>query len=603
MSSIENINFNFEQDLDKMTNDYPATDVQWIYINDLNTGNYQGNYINFSNMTVVGNSAEKYFDWSQAYVAIPYTVTLTATGCRFGSGTAHATAPVMTPIAENAYAVGCKGFHHFIDTTYIKYNGQNVNRNSSYVNFMMNENLKKMGDEEYRLIGDILCHSYDSSDSLLINPVNAKSGLVADQYNTTKSQGLEVNNAIANGYAGAAGFSANYGVNKGHLSRMEKINQDLVSDNTILKNLLSANTIGDCFQNCYLGPNGTNDVLQWTGVATIPLSKICDFFDKVPTVASAQGFEFKIQTNIGGSNSYNYNFTASANGQALAGAKPNSDFTLQSVSATQSIGHTCPFIVSPVGHKSNTGLSVYPLSTTAAGLVTLTSQIGYNGNGNSVPCRIYVPTINYTPKFADIILKQPPVRLLYEDFYVHEIKGFAGGSSPTLLYPAQLSRPRTMYIIPFFNNNPNSMNCGLSPYQQCLSSAPNTCSPCRITNLQVSIGGNNIFVEPQAYNFHYYNNQILSLLGDKYNGNSLKSRYFGGQITKTMWEKAYGVLAFNMQKVSGEVEDNLQKSFQIGFKIDTPNTLVYDFLIIMTYQTELYMDRSTGTITLPTAGA
>ena len=28
-------------------------------------------------MTLVGNSIEKFFDWSQAYLAIPYTVTLT----------------------------------------------------------------------------------------------------------------------------------------------------------------------------------------------------------------------------------------------------------------------------------------------------------------------------------------------------------------------------------------------------------------------------------------------------------------------------------------------------------------------------------------------
>ena len=76
---MELIDYNFEHDLDKMENSYPATDVQWIYINDLNTGNYQNNFINFSNMTVTGNSANKFFDWSQAYVNIPYTVMLNIT--------------------------------------------------------------------------------------------------------------------------------------------------------------------------------------------------------------------------------------------------------------------------------------------------------------------------------------------------------------------------------------------------------------------------------------------------------------------------------------------------------------------------------------------
>jgi len=91
------------------------------------------------------NSSEKFFDWSQAVVTIPYTVFLTATNCYFGSGTHNVNVAniAVAPLGENAFAVGCKGFHHFIDTTYIKYNGININRNSSYVNFMMNENLKK----------------------------------------------------------------------------------------------------------------------------------------------------------------------------------------------------------------------------------------------------------------------------------------------------------------------------------------------------------------------------------------------------------------------------------------------------------------------------
>ena len=41
------------------------------------------------------------------------------------------------------------------------------------------------------------------------------------------------------------------------------------------------------------------NTLQWTGMATIPLKQLHDFFDKLPTVGSSQGFEIRIQTNIG----------------------------------------------------------------------------------------------------------------------------------------------------------------------------------------------------------------------------------------------------------------------------------------------------------------
>jgi hypothetical protein len=149
----QSVDFNFQTDEQKLENVYPANDVQYIYINDLNTGNHQNNYINFSNMTLVGNSSEKFFDWSQAYLAIPYTVTLkcdqySAFGYIAAAGQAATGDTVLlqataTAAPENAFAVGVKGYHHFIDTTYIKYNGINVNRGTSYVNFMMNENLKK----------------------------------------------------------------------------------------------------------------------------------------------------------------------------------------------------------------------------------------------------------------------------------------------------------------------------------------------------------------------------------------------------------------------------------------------------------------------------
>ncbi len=74
MSSLDAIDFNFQVDETKMENIFPANDVQYIYINDLNASNYSNNYINFSNMTIIGNSSEKMFSWSDAFITIPYTV-------------------------------------------------------------------------------------------------------------------------------------------------------------------------------------------------------------------------------------------------------------------------------------------------------------------------------------------------------------------------------------------------------------------------------------------------------------------------------------------------------------------------------------------------
>jgi len=66
-----------------------------------------------------------------------------------------------------------------------------------------------------------------------------------------------------------------------------------------------------------------------------------------------------------------------------------------------------------------------------------------------------------------------------------------------------------------------------------------------------------------------------------------------------MWEKTYGVYTINLEKVTDEIQDNLMKSFQISFKNDSPNTIWNDFIVIITYQMELSVNRPSGLLTAP----
>ena len=85
--------FNFEHDQQQTENQYPISDLQWIYINDINQNNYSNGFINFTNVSVIGNSVEKQYNWSQAYLAIPYTITvLPAAGMTFNVDDANVNA-------------------------------------------------------------------------------------------------------------------------------------------------------------------------------------------------------------------------------------------------------------------------------------------------------------------------------------------------------------------------------------------------------------------------------------------------------------------------------------------------------------------------------
>jgi hypothetical protein len=328
----------------------------------------------------------------------------------------------------------------------------------------------------------------------------------------------------------------------------------------------------------------------------------------MPSVASSTGFELRLQSNLSRENSYVTKYGAIGAGITT----PNIPIELTS---QQIVGHCCPFLLAnpsggAAGTWGSTGLSINNTAPIAAnstitvkaciGWLNTTGQLTEQGKfpgsvGN--PCRIYLPAINYNNDYIKQIVQNPQYSLKYMDYYVDMDEGKTQGTQVSRLFNVQLSRVRTLYIIPFLSGS----TLFPSPFNSPISSSPITCTPCRLKNFNIQIGGANIFTEPQQFNYQFYNNNALSLMADV-NGNSLKSKFFSGQITKSMWENGYNVYSINLEKVSDEISDSLMKSFQLIFQVEDStfaqaNKLKYDFYYMITYQSELNLDRSTGTIT------
>jgi hypothetical protein len=606
MSNSDYVDFNFDMDAQEQHNVYPASDVQWIYINDNNFGSYSNGWVNFSNINLIGSSSDKYFDWSQAYCVIPYGATLSIAGTTVNPaslGTTNAGNSTWSHVDENAFALGTKGNHHIIDLVQAKFGGVSVNRNSNYNNIYVNETLKTLNSDQARLLQDITASFLDDADSYYIDST------LGDINNRVTDSGI--NTTVASGNTGKT-----FG-NKGHLKRLIRLNNDNTThagnnvfntsatyNNTAFLNSLSTGLVGyyDSAQTANPADGGSNRItaLAYQYVAIVPLSQISDFYGKLPTTQSSLGFELRLQLNVASNNSWSITGTSgSASGENA----------YSSVTANQSVGNTCPFMVSPssnvVGAGTSKGLGLV-MNQTAGQTFTLTVKpfIGYYGNAppinnsyvptgsTSLPCRIYVPQINYTPSYTKMLLSQPSCKMLYNDYYVDMIvnQNTQTTNQVSRLFNVNLSRVRTMYIIPFLSAKTNAP----VSYRSLISSAPTTCSFCRLSNTNIQIAGQNIFVEPLQYQHQFYNNNLIPLIS-QLNGNSLKSKFMSGQITFNMWQKAYNVFAFDMKKVEDEVQDNVLKSFQLNFKVDTINT--YDFMIVLSYQNELNLDRLTGQIT------
>ena len=135
------IQFHFENDLQDLENQFPCSNIESIYINDNNNGNYANGKVNFTSASIVGSVADKQSFWSEAKIIMPYTVTLDAVNCTFSTATA------ATITQENSLAVGTKGYHNFVDNFTGKFNGIPLNRNTNFCNMLMNEKIKTMGGE------------------------------------------------------------------------------------------------------------------------------------------------------------------------------------------------------------------------------------------------------------------------------------------------------------------------------------------------------------------------------------------------------------------------------------------------------------------------
>ena len=563
--------FNFEHDQQPTENQYPINDVQWIYINDINQNNYSNGFINFTNVSVIGNSVEKQYLWSQGYLAIPYTITVAgAGGLNFVIDDA------------NVNALSIKSYATMIDWVSAKFNGVSVTRNSYYNHLMMNERIKTYNSDKYRLYGDIMCHEWDTGSGI------SYSSTIGERNNNTLGATL------------ATGTNPGIIVNEGHISRCTKTNMDLTNVNhSSLASFMGAgnNSLKDTGNQNALVYHNT-DGLVFQGVAIIPLSELHDFFKNMPSVASSTGFELRLQSNLSRENSYVTRY----------GAIPAADVLPQIpnlVTSQQIVGHCCPFLLANPSGNGTTGLSINTTGAIAANsTITVRACIGWDNNTGQLktqyagspgnPCRIFLPAINYNNDYIKQIVQNPQYSLKYMDYYVDMDEGREQGSTISRLFNVQLSRVRTLYIIPFLSGSATVP----SPFNSPISSAPITCTPCRLKNFNIQIGGANIFTEAQNFNYQFYNNNGLSLMADV-NGNSLKSKFFSGQITKSMWEKGYNVYSINLEKVTDEITDSLMKSFQLLFQIEsnTGTKLKYDFYYMITYQSELNLDRSTGTIT------
>lgn len=605
MSTLQDkYQFLYESDLVTDENKFIGTGTTTVYIPDNNSFSYNSGIISWNGVQLqASNSSNRMLEIKDGYLIIPFgcTVTLDAkssfTTGDFPDGTKKG--KLDPQIYKNT--ISCKGWHHAIlDQVRLTY-GKVIITGNQWHNIFVNERLKRMTREQNRMFGDFANINFDSHDSMKIDAAGA----------------LEENN--------------NFATNQAHKKRCDLYNTDLLSKQGPLSMYDSA-TINDCFEGGLIAAydisgakvsdvTGAKDTIESTKPITtlvfqyigyLPLSFISPVFEKMPSISSIPSMELRITTNL----SVNSVWTVTYDDTVDATTKK---YKITGTSAVQGSGSVCPFLLSPFSSEvtATTGIGCVPITRDAAATTepkaSVVPYIGYyqpadlvdgsiSSNGkmtlrpNAYPCRIAIPSVAYNAKLREVIYKQPASEVLYEDFAVDaSITNRVGGSSVQHQLQNALGRVRRLYIIPYFVSKPTPATF-VPVYQSLVSSAPTTCSPCKLTNFMVSLSSVNVFAVPVAQSHEFFiNNNLISQA--QINGNSFSSAMVSGQVPFSQWASgSYQVYEVLLDRAIDQIADNENPTIQVSFKINAKADYAYNFVLMTTFQSVAFIDRVDGSV-------
>jgi hypothetical protein len=156
-------------------------------------------------------------------------------------------------------------------------------------------------------------------------------------------------------------------------------------------------------------------------MAIIPLAMLSQFFRELPMLGSLSQMELRLQLNISQSNLWSATYAAPAAGTNI--------HIPASTSASQSVGDTCPFLLTNPATAAGLGMRVVGNTPT----FTVTSNVGFYNSmpaGNlvaygsgyrvsalpSIGTSLWIPSVSLTDPMREALLHKRTKTILYNDF-------------------------------------------------------------------------------------------------------------------------------------------------------------------------------------------
>lgn len=605
------------------------TDKQWNYINDINNGVYSNNsgltQVQFD-LTSIYNSGG-FTDTADMFLTVPIVMS--------AAYVTSAGAVVSLPsvgLGAAASLGGCaaysllslkSNYQNLIHQVEIQADGKVINETQPFTNVVQGFRLlSQMSTTDLYAFGPSLNFNQvlDNEKSMAFNmtPSGVTSGNVA----YTNRQGI----GLVNNIPYLSGVSSN----ESQSSAQNAVNGGAV--NTAIANRLSkfanvASTPAQSSQSIYGTYPATGsatptqltimsatqlateykpyftvvgNIITWYDVGIIPLKYLCDCMDKLGLVRKLSAV-MRIYFNTGSLSVPVFDPTLNTQ---YFGAPTNSTFP-----------NTCPFTINNVqgssGTAPSTGVNVasVPLTTAfvCAGCFIArapTTAIGVGGGsiniGNGVAAhpmpavRAYYSLVKMEPSRALKYVEENRNKLVvYEQFITNQYNAIGANSSFSQLVQSGIKNPLGIMIIPFIAQTQSTTSAstvayGFSQYGSPLDTCPATFSPISLTNLQVTLGGQNVLNSTLFATYENFLEQI-------YGVDTLTSTDLGinaGLISSTWWDlnRVYYVDL----KRSRDADKASTRNLNISFTNNS--NVVIDLIVATFYLDKLVVDVETGLI-------
>jgi len=578
-------NYEYRKSVAKQNDgDYsPFVDKQYnSYINDINNGIYTNSSLTLVNFDLgqIYNSA-KHTNPSDMFIVIP--VTMAAAFSNSGA--------IVPPVPGSSALCSLKSnFLNLIHQADISVQGKTLESTQAYINICKHfQMISEMSENDLKTLG----HSVGFSP-VLDNPRAARYNPTQAGAATHGGNGLCNNRPFSSGseYQIAAAEATTLN-NIANTALQHKLSRYVDTSMSVVQNgiygpatnntLMTASNLASEFRPYY---ETKSNYMIWYDFAVIKLNHLFESMDHIGLTQKLDA-SLRLWLNCG-----TVNVTV-----ANAGTPANMHYRITPADNTFSNTNTCPLLVH--FEASN---KIVPANTTniVAGVyvarppVTNFASINLSLANAAHPlqnCRLYYSQITMNPQHAITYNKaNTNKKVIYRTFVTNNYPAVSAGGSFNQLINSGIVHPTGVLIVPFLGAVTGT-NGGLgdsqwkSPFDTC----PATTSPVSLTNLQVSVGGQNVLQSTLQYGYEHFLEQVNL-------AEQLTSSDFGistGLINQNYWENSKWYYV-NVER--GNAADKLNgRNINVSF---TNNSNVpIEVMVFIFYSDEITIDVKTGLVT------